>query len=73
MGIATDTLAEWGCGTTHSLETTMQTVADRPETPSAIRNDLGAMFLSLALNRSTWPITSLSPGGGENAAEIDPR
>jgi len=42
----------------------MQTVADRPEAPSAIRNDLGAIFVSLELSRSTWLITSLSPGGG---------
>jgi len=43
----------------------MQTVADRPEAPTAIRTDLGAIFVSLELSRSTWLITSLSPGGGE--------
>jgi transposase len=43
----------------------MQTVADRPEAPNAIRNDLGAIFVSLELSRSTWLITSLSPVGGE--------
>src|ERR1700731_1586261 len=48
-----------------TLETTMQTVADRPEAPNAIRNDLGAIFVSLSLSRSPWLITSLSPSGGE--------
>jgi hypothetical protein len=42
----------------------MQIIADRPEAPSAIRSDLGAIFISLELSRSTWLITSLSPGGG---------
>ena len=30
----------------------MQTVADRPEAPTAIRTDLGAIFVSLELSRS---------------------
>ena len=47
----------------------MQTVADRPEAPSAIRSDLGAIFISLELSRSTWLITSLSPGGGEKMSK----
>jgi transposase len=47
----------------------MQTVADRPEAPSAIRTDLGAIFVSLELSRSTWLITSLSPGGGEKMSK----
>jgi hypothetical protein len=37
----------------------MQTVADRPEAPTAIRTDLDAIFVSLELSRSTWLITSL--------------
>jgi len=41
----------------------MHVKADRPEAPSAIRSDLGAIFVSLELSRSTWLITSLSPGG----------
>jgi transposase len=41
----------------------MQAITDRPEAPTAIRNDLGAIFISLELSRSTWLITSLSPGG----------
>src|SRR5712675_2799665 len=47
----------------------MQSVADRPEAPTAIRTDLGAIFVSLELSRSTWLITSLSPGGGEKMSK----
>ena len=47
----------------------MQTAADRPEAPTAIRNDLGAIFVSLELSRSTWLITSLCPGGGEKMSK----
>ena len=46
----------------------MQRVADRPE-QAAIRVDLGAIFVSLELSRSTWLITSLSPGGGEKMSK----
>jgi transposase len=34
------------------------------EEPTAIRTDLGAIFVSLELSRSTWLVTSLIPGGG---------
>ena len=47
----------------------MQTVADQPEAPTAIRTDLGAIFVSLELSRSTWLVTSLSPGGGEKMSK----
>jgi transposase len=47
----------------------MQIIADRPEALSAIRCDLGAIFISLELSRSTWLITSLSPGGGEKMSK----
>ena len=47
----------------------MQTVADRSEAPTAIRTDLGAIFVSLELSRSTWLITSLSPAGGEKMSK----
>jgi transposase len=47
----------------------MQTVSDRPEAPTAIHTDLGAIFVSLELCRSTWLITSLSPGGGEKMSK----
>ena len=52
-----------------TLETTMQTVADRSEAPIAIRTNLGAIFVSLELSRSTWLITSLSPDGGEKMSK----
>ncbi len=42
----------------------MTNAADRPEAPAAIRIDLGAIFISLELSRSTWLVTSLSPGSG---------
>ncbi len=35
---------------------------DQPETLATIRVDLGAIFVSLELSKSTWLITSLSPG-----------
>src|SRR3984957_1905721 len=63
-GIATGARAEGGCNHP-TLETTMQVISDRRETSGAIRNDLGAIFVSMELSRSTWLITSLSPGGGE--------
>jgi transposase len=47
----------------------MQTVADRPEAPTAIRTDLGAIFISLELSRSRWLITSLAPAGGEKMSK----
>jgi transposase len=47
----------------------MQIVTDRPQARTAIRTDLGAIFVSLELSRSTWLITSLSPGGGEKMSK----
>ncbi|MGB8383008.1 MAG: IS110 family transposase [Dermatophilaceae bacterium] len=47
----------------------MQVIADRAEAPNAIRSDPGALFVSLELSRSTWLITSLSPGGGEKMSK----
>src|SRR4029079_15273954 len=47
----------------------MQIVTDRPQAPTAIRTDLGAIFVSLELSRSTWLIPSLSPGGGEKISK----
>jgi transposase len=41
----------------------MPLTADRPETSTTIQTNLGAIFVSLELSRSTWLITSLSPGG----------
>jgi len=42
----------------------MQAISDRSEAPNAIHTDIGAIFISLELSRSTWLITSLSPAGG---------
>lgn len=39
-------------------------LADRIAEPTAIRTQLGAIFISLELSRSTWLMTSLSPGHG---------
>ena len=41
----------------------------QPQEQSAIRTDLGAIFVSLELSRSTWLITSLSPGAGEKLSK----
>ncbi|WP_425484120.1 IS110 family transposase [Allomesorhizobium camelthorni] len=40
----------------------MLMTADQPEAHAAIRVDLGAIFVSLELSKSTWLVTSLSPG-----------
>jgi transposase len=47
----------------------MQIVTDRPQAQTAIRTDLGAIFVSLELSRSTWLVTSLSPGGGQKMSK----
>jgi transposase len=47
----------------------MELVAGRPEASTAIRTDLGAIFVSLELSRSSWVITSLSPGNGEKMSK----
>jgi len=39
------------------------------EARTAIRTNLGAIFVSLELSRSTWLITSLSPGSGEKMSK----
>jgi transposase len=43
----------------------MQIISEYSQAATAIRSDLGAIFVSLELSRSTWLITSLSPGNGE--------
>jgi transposase len=52
-----------------TLAAAAQVITDRPEAPSAIRGNLGAIFVSLELSRSTWLITSLSPDGGEKMSK----
>jgi transposase len=47
----------------------MQVVTDQAEVPSAIQTDLRAIFVSLELSRSSWLITSLSPGSGEKMSK----
>ena len=47
----------------------MQALYPRPDEHAAVRNDLKAIFVSLELSRSTWVITSLSPGGGEKMSK----
>src|SRR5271166_5148094 len=42
---------------------------DHSEEPTAIRTNLGAIFVSLELSRSTWLITSVSPGCGEKMSK----
>lgn len=42
---------------------------DRPHAPAAIRTNLGAIFVSMELSKSTWLITSLSPGAGERMSK----
>jgi transposase len=39
------------------------------DTPTAIRTEIAAIFVSLELSRSTWLITSLSPGNGEKMSK----
>ncbi|ESX14998.1 transposase [Mesorhizobium sp. LSJC264A00] len=51
------------------MEKRMPVAAHRPKAPTAIRTDLGAIFVSLELSRSKWLITSLSPGGGEKMSK----
>jgi transposase len=47
----------------------MEAGTSQPHTPTAIRTDLAAIFVSLELSRSTWLITSLSPGNGEKMSK----
>src|SRR5437773_320589 len=47
----------------------MNVGADKSEPLTAIHTDLGAIYVSLELSRSSWLITSLSPGGGEKMSK----
>jgi transposase len=47
----------------------MQDAAAPRPAQAAIRIDLGAIFISLELSRSSWVITSLSPGAGEKMSK----
>ena len=47
----------------------MQTTAHQPQAPTAIRTDLGAIFVSMELSRTSWLLTSVSPGDGERMSK----
>ncbi len=47
----------------------MQSTIVQPQAPTAIRTDLGAIFVSMELSRTTWLLTSLSPGDGERMSK----
>ncbi|ANT54901.1 insertion sequence transposase protein [Mesorhizobium amorphae CCNWGS0123] len=47
----------------------MENVSAQPGVPNAVRVDLGAIFVSLELSRSTWLVTSLSPGSGDKMSK----
>ena len=47
----------------------MQDVAHRPVAATTIGSDLCAIFISLELSRSTWLVTSLSPGHGQKMSK----
>ncbi len=47
----------------------MQTTIDHTARPNAILVHLGAIFVSLELSRSTWVVTSLSPGCGKKMSK----
>jgi transposase len=51
----------------------MQIVADQSEAQTTIRTNIGAIFVSMELSRSTWLITSLSPGAGEKLSKHSTR
>ena len=42
---------------------------ERPDAPAAIRMDTSAILVSLELSRSTWLLTSVSPGAGEKMSQ----
>jgi transposase len=44
-------------------------IAHHSEEPTAIRANLGAIFISMELSRSTWLITSLLRGNGEKMSK----
>ena len=47
----------------------MNAALPRAAEQTAIRTQLGAIFVSLELSRSTWLVTSMSPGGGEKMSK----
>ena len=53
----------------HPLKAAMSSIEHTSEEQAAVSNDLSAIFASLKLSRSTWLVTSLSPGGGEKISK----
>jgi transposase len=47
----------------------MDETVDLDEASTAIRVDIGAIFVSMELSRSKWLLTSLLPGGGEKMSQ----
>ena len=47
----------------------MKNVADQSAAPTTIQADLRVIFVSLELSRSTWLVTSLSPGRAEKMSK----
>jgi transposase len=39
---------------------------EKAHAPADFLVDLGAIFVSMELSKSTWPVTSFSPGAGDN-------
>jgi transposase len=68
LEVAIDHWASWR-SSPPILELTMSITTDQLEAPTAIRTDLGAIFVSLELSRSRWLITSLSPGGRQKMSQ----
>jgi len=61
-------VVQGGVGFHPILEATMQQAA-HCSCQSAIRVDLGAIFVSMELSRSTWLVTSPAPGGGQKMSK----
>ena len=59
-------LCQSEAATTSLWRGTMTEIEDKEAAAqSAIRVNIGAIFVSMELSRSTWLVTSLSPGAGE--------
>ena len=68
MGVDSDPLSGRVRLLYHSRRRRPMSVDPRSK-PTAIRTDLGAIFVSMELSRSLWLITSLSPGAGERMSK----
>jgi hypothetical protein len=80
FGVPFDCQIPWGLGlrlklgqgavaSQSPMEATMLSRADNTETGTSIRTDLRAIFVSLELSRTTWLVTSLSPGTREKMSK----